>query len=70
MWSLSPKKGFLEFRNLVVVNLTRSKPGNKSKKKFHQHKRYFFEYYIHKLMISIKSYLADRFHYHLKKACS
>ena len=30
---LSPIKGFLKFKDLDIVNLTRSKPGSRSKKK-------------------------------------
>ena len=47
-------KGFFLFKDLDIVNLKRSKPGNKSKKKFHLHKLCFYEYYVHKSNRSIK----------------
>ena len=33
IWFLSPKNGFFKFKDLVIVNLNKSTPGNNSKKK-------------------------------------
>ena len=33
IWFLSPKNGFFEFKDLVIVSLNKSTPGNNNKKK-------------------------------------